>query len=100
MNMLSGVEGSNVDRLKKKKGSFWESFLPQDSYYAKEAINEALNITHSILNKPSSTTPISKTKKYNRVASFDYDKDATGKSVYSTNPKNKFIEDRFASYLD
>ena len=101
MNMLSGIEGADVDRLKRKKGSFWESFAGTDSYYAKEAINEALNITNSVLNRPVSTnSPTNKTKRYNRAANFDYDTDSSGKSIYSTNPKNRFIEDRFDAYLD
>ena len=96
MNMLSGIEGADVDRLKRKKGSFWESFAGTDSYYAKEAINEALNITNSVLNRPVSTnSPTNKTKRYNRAANFDYDTDSSGKSIYSTNP-----EDRFDAYLD
>ena len=101
MNMLSGIEGADVDRLKRKKGSFWESFAGTDSYYAKEAINEALNITNSVLNRSISTnSPTNKTKRYNRAANFDYDTDSSGKSIYSTNPKNRFIEDRFDAYLD
>ena len=46
MDMLSGVEGKDVDRLKAMKPNRWEAIAGKDSYYAKEAINEALNITN------------------------------------------------------
>ena len=98
-DMISGVEGRNMTRLENKKPTFWESFLPTDSYYAKQAIYEALGITASVLNNVKEDSK-SKTVKYNRKDYFDYDTDDKGNKAYSKNPKNKFIEDRFDAYLD
>lgn len=99
-NTLSGLTDKDLKKLE-KNGTYWQSIVQGNPYYAREAVTEALNITHSVLNKPTpEKEPAKKTTRYNRAANFDYDTDASGKSFYSSNPKNKFIEDRFGAYLD
>lgn len=100
LDMMTGLDERNTNRLKKQKPSLWESLAPTDSYYAKQAGADLLNIIYSVTNKPKATTETSKTTRYNRASNFDYDTDASGKQIYSNNPKNKFIEGRFSDYLD
>ena len=100
LDMMTGLDERNTNRLKKQKPSLWESLAPTDSYYAKQAGADLLNIIYSVANKPKTTTETSKTTRYNRASNFDYDTDASGKQIYSKNPKNKFIEGRFSDYLD
>ena len=100
LEMMTGLDERNTNRLKKQKPSLWESLTPTDSYYAKQAGADLLNIIHSVVNKPKATTEASKTTRYNRASNFDYDTDTSGKQIYSNNPKNKFIEGRFSDYLD
>lgn len=100
LDMMTGLDERNTNRLKKQKPSLWESLAPTDSYYAKQAGADLLNIIYSVTNKPKETAETSKTTRYNRASNFDYDTDASGKQVYSNNPKNKFIEGRFSDYLD
>lgn len=100
LDMMTGLDERNTNRLKKQKPSLWESLAPTDSYYAKQAGADLLNIIYSVTNKPKTTTETSKTTRYNRASNFDYDTDASGKQIYSNNPKNKFIEGRFSDYLD
>ena len=63
LNMISGVGKRDLERLKKQKGSFWETFADKDSYYAKEAIGEALSITASVLNSGASAKEKTKVAK-------------------------------------
>lgn len=100
LEMTTGLDERNTNRLKKQKPSLWESLAPTDSYYAKQAGADLLNIIYSVANKPKATTETSKTTRYNRASNFDYDTDISGKQIYSNNPKNKFIEGRFSDYLD
>lgn len=82
-NMLTNVGGKDKERLKKQKGSFWETVGEKDSYYAKEAIGEALSITASVLNR---TVP----KK---------DANSSKKSVAKTEVKLDFNEENGKKYL-
>lgn len=100
LDMMTGLDERNTNRLKKQRPSLWESLAPTDSYYAKQAGADLLNIIYSVTNKPKATAETSKTTRYNRASNFDYDTDASGKQIYSNNPKNKFIEGRFSDYLD
>ena len=74
MNMLTNIGGRDETRLKKQKGSFWETIGEKDSYYAKEAIGEALSITASVLNRvvPKQVETPSKTKISNSNIDLDF----------------------------
>ena len=47
VNALTGLSEKEIDRLRANKASYIESALPQKTYYAKQAINDALNIIYS-----------------------------------------------------
>lgn len=101
MNMLSGVDGRDVDRLKKQKGSFWESFAPKDSYYAKEAINEALTITASVLSNTPMKQPEGSNKTKIEKSSIDLDfNEKDGKKYLSpTSEQNMSARKRVSDLL-
>ena len=58
MEQLGNLGKSDVRRLEKKKGSYFESWVRPDSYFAKEAINAYLNILSSVATKSTSKKKI------------------------------------------
>jgi len=101
VSALSNLNDKELDFLREGKQNLWEAITDSNTYRAKEAINEALNIVSRVVNKTQSSKndTTSKAIAYNRKANFDYDT-VEGKQVFSSNPKNQFIIDRFKSYLD
>ena len=101
INMISGVDGKDVDRLKKQKGSFWESFAPKDSYYAKEAINQALTITASVLaNTPAKKSEeASKTKIEKSSIDLDFNEKNGKKYLSPTSEQNMSARKRVSDLL-
>ena len=99
--MISGVDGKDVDRLKKQKGSFWESFAPKDSYYAKEAINQALTITASVLaNTPAKKSEeASKTKIEKSSIDLDFNEKDGKKYLSPTSEQNMSARKRVSDLL-
>ena len=98
---LSNLNDKEMDFLKAGKQTVWEAITDSNTYRAKEAINEALNIVARVVHKKSETKSEASSKNiaHNRKANFDYDT-IDGKQVFSTNPINGLITDRFKSYLD
>lgn len=85
LDQLSNLSKSDINRLKKQKGSFFESALQFDSYHAKEAINEYLNILYSVANKTKTEQkPAKKLFSTNNSLKLDFNKDAEGKYALST----------------
>lgn len=101
INMISGVDGKDIDRLKKQKGSFWESFAPKDSYYAKEAINQALTITASVLaNAPANKSEEpSKTKIEKSSIDLDFNEKDGKKYLSPTSEQNMSARKRVSDLL-
>lgn len=101
INMISGVDGKDVDRLKKQKGSFWESFAPKDSYYAKEAINQALTITASVLaNTPAKKSEeASKTKIEKSLIDLDFNEKGGKKYLSPTSEQNMSARKRVSDLI-
>jgi len=102
---LSNLNDKEMEFLKAGKQNLWEAITDNNTYRAKEAINEALNIISRVVGskKQKESTPEQTPDKkiaYNREAKFDYDLDKDGNYIYSSNPINGFIENRFPSYLD
>ena len=102
---LSNLNDKEMEFLKAGKQNLWEAITDSNTYRAKEAINEALNIVSRVINskkQKESTSEQTPDKKiaYNREAKFDYNLDKDGNYIYSSNPINGFIESRFPSYLD
>ena len=58
MEQLGNLGKSDVRRLEKKKGSYFESWVRPDSYFAKEAINAYLNILSSVATKSTTKKKI------------------------------------------
>ena len=52
MPQLGGMSERELKKLSKQNPSYWSSLVKDNTYYAKEAINEYLNILHSVANKP------------------------------------------------
>ena len=61
VDQLSNLGKGDMRRLEKKKGTYLEAWFQPDSYSAKEAINEYLNILYSVANKKATKTKIDKT---------------------------------------
>lgn len=60
LNQLSNLRKGDVRRLEKMRGSYLESIIKPDSYAAKEAINEYLNILYSVANKRATKEKLGK----------------------------------------
>ena len=60
VDQLSNLGKGDMRRLEKKSGSYLESWFQPDSYSAKGAINEYLNILYSVANKRTAKTKIDK----------------------------------------
>lgn len=60
LNQLANLGKGDMRRLEKKKGSYFESIIKPDSYAAKEAINEYLNILYSVANKRNTKDKLGK----------------------------------------
>ena len=60
VDQLSNLGKGDMRRLEKKKGSYLESWFQPDSYSAKQAINEYLNILYSVANKRTAKSKIDK----------------------------------------
>lgn len=58
MEQLGNLGKSDTRRLEKKKGSYFESWVKPDSYFAKEAINAYLNILSSVATKSTAKKKI------------------------------------------
>lgn len=61
INQLSNLGKGDMRRLEKKSGTYLEAIFKPDSYSAKEAINEYLNILYSVANKTRSKDKLDKT---------------------------------------
>lgn len=92
-NLISGVNDRNMRRLEKQEPGFWESFLPTDSYYAKQAINDLLSIIYSVANRSKPEAPAVEKQKIGRESiSIDFNTDSNGKlyvSPYAYGPKTR-----------
>lgn len=103
-DMLSNLGSKDLKRLEKQKGSFWETLGEKDSYYAKEAIAEALNITASVLNKPIVTAPLEeekevpKTKFSKSEIALDFNKQ-NGKTYLSPTAESNILAKKRISDL-
>lgn len=97
MNMISGVGKRDEKRLKAVKPNFWESLLPTDSYYAKQAIAEALGITNSVLN--TSVSKSSKTPLDSSAIALDFNVDENG-NYYLSPYNNAKAKERVSSVLN
>lgn len=60
LNQLSNLGKGDVRRLERMRGSYLESIIKPDSYAAKEAINEYLNILYSVANKRATKEKLGK----------------------------------------
>ena len=80
---LSGLSDKDMDRLRKKKANYWEALTNSDSYIAKEAINEYLQILASVANKPVTSESKSKKKIGKSSIALDFNKDKNGKYALS-----------------
>ncbi len=101
MNMLSGIDGKDIDRLKRQKGSYWETITGKDSYYAKEAINEALGITASVLKRTPAQKEDSskKTAIENTVINLDFNEKDGKKYLSPTSEQNLKAKKRVTDLL-
>ena len=89
MKQLSGLDERNSNRLRKQKAGYWEAITNADSYVAKEAINQYLQILASVANK--SKTSESKSKKVGKsTIPLDFNKDKNGKYALSPTAGENF----------
>jgi hypothetical protein len=74
--------------------------LPTDSYYAKQAISEALNATYSVLNKSSNNASSSSKKSINSdIIPLDFNVDENG-NYYLSPYSNAKAKERVSTILD
>lgn len=85
LNQLSNLGKGDVRRLERMRGSYLESIIKPDSYAAKEAINEYLNILYSVANKRNSKEKLGKTD-----LPLIFNKGEDGKYSLSTTAGNNY----------
>lgn len=101
-DMLSNLGNKDLKRLEKQKGSFWETLGERDSYYAKEAIGEALNITASVLNKSNTIQSVKenpKTKFSKSEIALDFNEKDGKKYLSPTAESNMLARKRISDLL-
>ena len=82
---LSNLGKGDARRLEKKAGNYIEAIFKPDSYAAKEAINEYLNILYTIANKKKTKDKLDKTG-----ISLIFNQDENGTYSLSTTAKNNY----------
>lgn len=99
MPQLSNLDEKNSDRLRKQKATYWEALVNSDSYVAKEAINEYLQILATVANKSNN---FSSSKKIDKTPiPLDFNKDKEGKySLSSTAGENFSARTRIEQVLE
>jgi hypothetical protein len=85
LNQLANLGKGDVRRLERMRGSYLESIIKPDSYAAKEAINEYLNILYSVANKRNSKEKLGKTD-----LPLIFNKGEDGKYSLSTTAGNNY----------
>ena len=87
--LFSGLNEKNNKRLEKLSGSFWESFVPTDSYWAKIGLNHFLEAVNTVYNKNHNTkTEDSKDSNKTKIGTdyipLDINTDSNGKRYLSS----------------
>lgn len=99
-NRVYGLDGFTAlsdrenGKLKKAHGSTWDAITNNGPQQARDAIAYFLGFNYATPQDQAKNRTIS-----NKAANFDYDT-IDGKSVFSANPKNIWIQNRFDEYLD
>ena len=65
--LFSGLNEKNMTRLEKQRGSFMESAIPTDSYWAKIGLNHFLQAVHTVYNKNHNYTKTEQSKDSNKT---------------------------------
>ena len=102
LEQLSGLGDRDIERLRKQKGSYWETAMQFDSYHAKEAINAYLNILNTVANKPKSKeSSTKKTFDKNKNIPLDFNENKDGKySLSKTAGDNYAARSRIEAVLN
>lgn len=85
LSQLSNLGNGDIKRLEKMRGSYLESLVKPDSYDAKKAINEYLNILYSVANKKTTKEKLGKDE-----IRLVFNKDEDGKYSLSTTAGNNY----------
>lgn len=87
--LFSGLSEKNMTRLEKQHGSFIESAIPTDSYWAKIGLNHFLQAVHTVYNKNHNSTKTEQSKDSNKTkigtdyVDLDINTDSNGKRYLS-----------------
>lgn len=96
---LSNLNDKEMEFLKSGKQNVWEALTDSNTYRAKEAINEALNIVSNVINNKASSSKKSSTNKLSAdVINLDFNTDKDGKRYLS--PTYYGAENRVRQILD
>lgn len=99
--LFSGLSEKNMTRLEKQRGSFMESAIPTDSYWAKIGLNHFLQAVHTVYNKNHNSTDdksknSNKTKIDNSTISLDFNdgvlSKTAGENITARNRIKQIIE--------
>lgn len=88
--LFSGLSDKNMTRLEKQSGSFIESAIPTDSYWAKIGLNHFLQAVHTVYNKNHNSAKTEQSKDSNKTkigtdyVSLDINTDSNGKRYLSS----------------
>jgi len=88
--LFSGLSEKNMTRLEKQRGSFIESAIPTDSYWAKVGLNHLLQAVHTVYNKNHNSAKTEQSKDSNKTkigtdyVDLDINTDSNGKRYLSS----------------
>ena len=99
LNALTGLNEKELNSLRKQRSSYMESALPKRTYFAKQAINDALNIIYATWKKNHSSKETTAQKIDKSIINLDFNETDGKKYLSPTAEQNLNAKKRVSDLL-